>query len=149
MKNLLHYLPIFIPSILGYVSAAFCGVNKDSGKIVKFRPPPIVFSIVWPILYLLLGISWFLAREKVKSQELIFVDIMYLSLNIILCLWLFVYSCLGDKKNAIYVIVLSMVFTMFCYTVCEDVLGKIAIVPLLGWLFLATLINIFEVEEIN
>ena len=52
-----------------------------------------------------------------------------------------------DKKNAIYVIVLSMIFAMFCYTVCEDVLGKLAIVPLIGWLYLATLINIFEVEK--
>ncbi len=128
---------------MGYTSALFCGVNKDSGKIVKFRPPPIVFSIVWPILYLLLGISWFLARKQ------LIVDIMYLSLNLILCLWLYVYSCRKDKKNAIYVIVLSMVFALFCYTVCEDVLGKLAIVPLIGWLFLATLINIFEVETIK
>jgi tryptophan-rich sensory protein len=128
---------------MGYTSALFCGVNKDSGKMVKFRPPAIVFSIVWPILYLLLGISWFLARKQ------LIVDIMYLSLNLILCLWLYVYSCRKDKKNAIYVIVLSMVFALFCYTVCEDVLGKLAIVPLIGWLFLATLINIFEVETIK
>jgi tryptophan-rich sensory protein len=138
MQNLLY---ILIPSIMGYTSALFCGVNKDSGKMVKFRPPAIVFSIVWPILYLLLGISWFLARKQ------LIVDIMYLSLNLILCLWLYVYSCRKDKKNAIYVIVLSMVFALFCYTVCEDVLGKLAIVPLIGWLFLATLINIFEVEK--
>jgi tryptophan-rich sensory protein len=131
---------------MGYTSALFCGVNKDSGKIVKFRPPPIVFSIVWPILYLLLGISWFLAREQPNS---ILVDTMYLSLNLILCLWLYVYSCRKDKKNAIYVIVLSIIFAMFCYTVCENVLGKLAIVPLIGWLYLATLINIFEVETIK
>ena len=131
---------------MGYTSAVFCGVNKDSGKMVKFRPPPIVFSIVWPILYLLLGISWFLAREQPNS---ILVDAMYLSLNLILCLWLYVYSCRKDKKNAIYVIVLSIIFAMFCYTICENVLGKLAIVPLIGWLYLATLINIFEVETIK
>lgn len=131
---------------MGYASALICKVNKDSGKIVKFRPPPIVFSIVWPILYLLLGISWFLARKQPNS---ILVDAMYLSLNLILCLWLYVYSCRKDKKNAIYVIVLSIIFAMFCYTLCEDVLGKLAIVPLIGWLYLATLINIFEVETIK
>jgi tryptophan-rich sensory protein len=147
MENLLHYLPIIIPSIMGYTSAAFCGVSKDSGKIVKFRPAPVVFSVVWSILYLLLGISWFLARENSKIENVDLVDVMYLALNIILCLWLYVYSCLADKKNAIYVIVISMVFTMFCYTVCENVLGKLAIVPLIGWLYLATLINIFEVEK--
>jgi len=143
MENLLY---ILIPSIMGYASALICKVNKDSGKIVKFRPPPIVFSIVWPILYLLLGISWFLARKQPNS---ILVDAMYLSLNLILCLWLYVYSCRKDKKNAIYVIVLSIIFAMFCYTLCEDVLGKLAIVPLIGWLYLATLINIFEVETIK
>jgi translocator protein len=140
----MNYLPIIIPSIMGYVSASFCRVNKDSGKIVKFRPPPVVFSVIWPILYLLLGISWFLARKQPNSN---LVDIMYLMINIILCLWLYVYSCKGDKKNAVYVIVLSMIFAMFCYTVCEDVFGKLAIVPLIGWLYLATLINIFEVEK--
>ena len=140
----MNYLPIFIPSIMGYASASFCGITKDSGKIVKFRPAPVVFSIIWPILYLLLGISWFLANEKSNSN---LVNVMYLMLNLILCLWLYVYSCKRDKKNAVYVIVLSMIFAMCCYTVCENVLGKLAIVPLLGWLFLATLLNIFEVEE--
>ena len=152
MENLIKYLPILIPSIMGYTSAIVCMVGQDSGKIVKFRPPPAAFSVVWSVLYLLLGISWYLARQQPlleNYQGFNVADVLYLTLNIILCLWVYVYSCRGDKKNGIYVIVLSIIFAMMCYTICGDIRGKLAIVPLMGWLFLATLLNVFEVEELN
>uniref|UniRef100_A0A6C0I1C8 TspO/MBR family protein n=1 Tax=viral metagenome TaxID=1070528 RepID=A0A6C0I1C8_9ZZZZ len=148
----MDYVTIFIPILMGFSSAMLCNVGEDSGNIVKFRPPAIVFSIVWTILYLLIGISWYFARQKPLLNifsKINIVDVMYVLLNIILCLWVYLYSCKGDKKNAIYIIVLSMIFTMFCYTLSGHIGGKLAIVPLMGWLFLATLLNIFEVEKLN
>jgi len=145
-SELSQYIPILLPSILGYGTAMFCNVGKDSGVIVKFRPPPAVFSTVWITLYILLGFSWYFARkDNLINQQLI--DNMYMILNIMLCLWIYVYSCRKDKINGIYVLVLSIIFSAMCYTVSENMMSKLMIVPLMGWLLLATLLNIFEVEK--
>ena len=145
MTEYLKYLPIILPSIFGYASALVCKVGSSSGVSVKFRPPSYIFSIVWIILYVLLGFSWYYAREQPIIDRNI-VDAMYLLLNVFLVLWIVLYSCNGDKLNAIYILVFGIVFTLLAYTV-GNITSKLLIVPLLGWLFLATLINIFEVEN--
>ena len=137
-----EYIPIALPSLLGYGTAMFCNVGNQAGSTVSFRPPPIVFSIVWPILYIMLGVSWYFAR---KSNQL-WADIFYIALISLLNLWIIIYSCQGDKKNAIYVLVLSVAVALSCYTVA-DFTGKLLIVPLITWLMFATLLNIFEVDK--
>ena len=141
----LKYLPIILPSVMGYGAAMFCNVSKSSGSTVNFRPPPVVFSVVWIILYILIGVSWFITRsiENIDNQTLI-TDIFFLILNVLLISWIIFYSCKNDKKNAIYVLVLSIMMAIFCYTI-GDITGKLLITPLICWLFLATLINVFEV----
>jgi len=139
--NILQYTPIILPALLGYGSSIFCKVGKESGSIVSFRPPPIVFSIIWPILYILLGLSWFYARK----ENSILTDIFYTLLVLLLCLWIFVYSCKKNKKLAIYVLLISIVFSGLCYTIGNNI-SKLMIVPLIGWLLFAMLLNIFEVK---
>ena len=138
---MLEYIPIIIPSLLGYGTAAFCKIGKQSGEIVSFRPPAIVFSFVWPILYIMLGLSWYFSRQENQLLS----DIFYISLIFLLSLWIVVYSCENNKKNAIYILLLSIVFAISSYTVA-DMKGKLLIVPLIVWLSFATLLNIFEVQ---
>lgn len=135
---------IFTPIILGSISTIFCKIDKNAGSNVSFRPKSYVFSIAWTILYLFIGLSWYYARRDIDNQQLI--DVFYTLLNLSLCLWIYVYGCEKNKTNGIYAIVLSIILAMMCYTIATPIISKMLIVPLLGWLFLATLINIFEVE---
>jgi tryptophan-rich sensory protein len=141
MSELIQYIPIIIPGLLGFISAMFCNVKKDSGSNVSFRPPTIAFSIVWPILYILLGLSWFYSRK----ENQIISDIFYISLILVLCLWIFVYSCQNNKKSGVYILIISIIFALLSYTIAP-LNSKIMIVPLIGWLFFATLLNMFEVK---
>ena len=141
MYELIQYIPILIPGLLGFVTAMFCNVKKDSGANVSFRPPAIVFSIVWPILYILLGLSWFYSRK----DNQILSDIFYILLILALCLWIIVYSCKNNKKSGDYILILSIIFAILSYTV-SPINSKIMITPLIGWLFFATLLNAFEVK---
>jgi tryptophan-rich sensory protein len=141
---MLDYLIIILPSIIGFGSSMICNVQKDAGSTVSFRPPPFVFSIVWPILYILLGFSWYYCRKINKKVA----DVFYLILNLTLALWIFVYSCKNNKKYAIYVLLLAFIFAMCCYTL-GDTKSKLMIVPLIGWILFATLLNIFEVQNIS
>ena len=140
----LQYFPIIIPSLLGYGTAMFCGVQSSSGVVVSIRPQPIVFSIVWPILYIMLGLSWFFSR-KIKT---LLTDIFYGSLVFLLSLWIIIYSCENNKLGGVYILILSIVFSLLCYTV-GDLTSRLLIVPLIGWLLFATLLNVFEVQLLN
>jgi tryptophan-rich sensory protein len=141
-----EYLLIPIPAILGYLFGSICNVGKDSGEVVSFRPPPIVFGVVWIILYLFIGVSWFLAVKDTESKLLTYT--FYILLNIALCSWIYLYSCKNDKKNAIYVLLISFVFSLLCYTIGNRN-SKMLIVPLIGWILFAMLLNIFEVEKLT
>ena len=140
-NNLLQYLPIIIPSILGYGTAMFCGVQTSSGTVVSIRPPPFVFSIVWPILYLMLGFSWFYARQNKNITS----DIFYTTLILLLSVWLIVYSCKNNKKMGIYVLILSVIVSLFA-CIPGNFQSRILILPLIAWLIFATILNIMEVR---
>lgn len=141
---MLEYLPIIIPAIMGYGTSMICKVQKKSGGSVNFRPSPIIFSIVWPLLYILLGLSWFYSRKINQTLS----DVFYILLNIALVLWIFVYSCKNNKKYGIYVLILSFVFVLCC-SFLGDIKSKLLIAPLIGWILFATLLNVFEVQNMK
>jgi benzodiazapine receptor len=66
MKFILPLL-VILTAVIG--SIANININADGWyeELVKspFNPPGYVFGIVWPILYLLMGIVSFLAAEKI------------------------------------------------------------------------------------
>jgi tryptophan-rich sensory protein len=139
-----EYIPIILPSLLGYGTAMFCKVTKDSGINVSIRPPPIIFSIVWPILYLMLGFSWFYARKNKNVTS----DLFYTMLILLLSVWLIVYSCKNNKKLGIYVLIFSIIASIFA-CISGNFKSRILILPLIAWLIFATILNIMEVKFLN
>lgn len=145
----LTFISILVtPIVLGTLFSFICGIDKTSGNNVNIRPDPVVFGIVWPILYLLLGLSWNYARNTVIKTGDISPDILYILLNTLLCMWIYIYSCKGLKKEGVYILILCIIAGLSCFTV-GNIISKLLITPLLGWLYLATLINVFEVEKTN
>ena len=142
---ILEYIPIIIPGLSGYTTSMFCNVSKTSGAQVSFRPPAFIFSIIWPLLYLLFGFSWYFARKS-DINNITLIDINYGILVLLLNFWIYIYACKNNKKDAIYILVLSIVFGLLSYTL-GNLTSKMLIVPLIVWLLFATLLNIFEVEK--
>ena len=137
---------VILPALTGYLFSMKCKVDKSSGETVKFRPPPAVFGIVWAILYVLIGLSWWIA---VKDSTGIYTGLtvfLYLLLFVSLNSWIWIYSCKKQKINAIYSLVICIVVTLMCYTV-GNTISKLLITPLIGWLLLATLINVDEINK--
>lgn len=141
MLSIYELFIIFLPMLSGYLTSMFCRIESDAGSKVWFRPPPIVFSIVWPILYLFLGISWFFALN-----EHWLTNISYLILIFLLSLWIYFYSCEKDKKTAIYILSASCVLSLLLCVFVSNFYSKILAIPLLLWLVFATIINIYEVK---
>ena len=132
-KDLIYLL---LPLISGYITSFFCSPNNKSGSSVKFRPPSWIFGIVWPILYLLIGLAW----VNSKQQSLYFILLI-----LFLCLWLVIYSCKNNKKYGIYILFLSLLSSLFIYTNVNN-FSKNLISPLIIWLLFASFLNIFEVQ---
>ena len=139
----LNYILIALPMILGGISSAACNVSKTSGSVVNIRPPSYVFGIAWFILYILIGLSWFFASKQ-KDKDIL-VHVFYTILNISLCSWVFVYACGGNKKGGVYTLVISIICALWCCAL-GDLTSKMLLIPLIGWLFLATLINVLEIS---
>lgn len=134
---------LFLPMIVGYGTTAMCKIGQNAGKVVKFRPPSFVFGIVWPILFLLLGISWIIA---VRNTEFVKTTILvYLLTTLSLGLWTYVYGCLKMKKEASWVILLSIMASIASFSQGNDI-SKLLISPLIAWLIFALLLNTTEVQ---
>ena len=142
--EIIDIIILFIPLITGFLTGLIFNVGKSAGSSVKSRPPPIVFGIIWPILYLLIGWSWVSSRQKNKPL----IDIMYVILIGLLCLWIIVYKY--NKKLALYVLTTSLTstLTLIVYNTNRDNRAAVLLVPLFTWLLFATMLNNTEVNQV-
>ena len=127
---------LLIPLVSGYSVSSICGPSKKAGVTVKFRPPAWVFGVVWPILYILLGMAW------VQSKKYMF---SFISLVVLLNLWLVVYVCKNNKVGGVYIIFLSILALLYIFTSVNRT-SKYLLAPLLVWLLFAAFLNTFEVQ---
>ena len=125
---------LFIPLISVNATAFFYPISKDSGKQVWFRPPPYVFMIVWPILLLLIGYSWYL------RPNLVF---YYAILTLLLSSWSIVWNY--NKIYAFIKIICTLLFTLFLILFKYDRKSSILLVPLFLWLAFASILNFYSI----
>ncbi len=136
---------LFYPMIIGYIISSKCKMDSSSGKMIKYRPPGYIFGIVWPILYILLGLSWI---NSIKGNNNQWIDKLYFVLSSLLALWIVFYSCLKDKKNAIYILLLCMVIIGLLMVIIPQK-SKLMLMPLTVWLSFAILMNTTEVQNMK
>ena len=136
-KDLMRLL---YPMVAGFVVSKFCKMEK-SGVDVKFRPPPFVFGIVWPILYILLGLSWIKSNPD-KNRN---IEVMFFTLSSLLAYWIVVYACQKNKKNAVFVM-LAIILNISLLMVQISKQSQIYLVPLAVWIFFAMLLSTTELQ---
>ena len=139
MITIFEILIILIPSILGYGISMICPISKNAGKDVPFRPPSYVFAIVWPILFLLLGISMMLAYRK--SVNLFW---LYFITTIVIVSWTFFYGCVKNNVISMIILFISIILIGCCIFFSENV-QRILMAFLLAWCIFASILNVYEV----
>ena len=68
LKNIFYlFFPILIGGIVGFIISG----NIDYENLVKppLAPPKILFPIMWSIIYLLMGISYFILKRRESNTE--------------------------------------------------------------------------------
>ena len=138
-----NIIRLLYPMAIGYIISYHCKMNKNDGSIAKFRPPPIVFGIVWPILYILIGLSWITAINSKSNQ---YTDIIYFILSSLLGAWLIIYSCLKDKQSALYILLLTLL-SISILMIIGPQKSQFLLSPLLIWIFYAILLSTTSIQN--
>ena len=138
-----QYGLLFIPMIAVYLPTIAYPVTEEIGSNVSFRPPGYVFAIVWPILLLLLGISWFVRRKMGY-----FINSIYILLTILLSIWFILYD--NNKYYGLLDILISFSITSFLFFYDVKNFNKYAslpLIPLLCWLIFASILNVASINS--
>lgn len=127
------YILLILFVVLSSVSYN-CNINTNTGDMVKFRPPSAIFSIVWPIIFILLYLA---------SQDDTENDIIYYVLVGSFFAWPIAYGCGANKTLGIYSILISL--TLVFYLENEKSNKYLSFVK--TWLLFALILNCIEVQS--
>ncbi|WP_057896127.1 TspO/MBR family protein [Liquorilactobacillus oeni] len=159
MKKRIHnlfylLLAIILVEFIGFLSALFAGNIKQAYHnltLPPLSPPDSLFGIVWPFLYLLIGISGYMIffknmprKTKVISGTLYFLQ---LSINFI---WSIVFFGRNNYwQGFLWIIVLDLlVLSYILYLRNRNRIAAILFYPYFIWILFATYLS-FGVAILN
>lgn len=138
IRNLFYlFLPLIIGSFISLI------INNDFTSLNKpfLAPPKIVFPIVWTILYLLMGIAYYLYRKKDNDSKAIFIYYLQLIVN---ALWSIIFFNLKWRFISIIwiILLLFLVITFMNLISDKEKISFYLFIPYFLWLIFATYLNI-------
>ena len=133
-------LPIVGGALVGLIISGY----MNYGDMVKppLSPPSYIFPIVWTILYILMGISYFIAtKDKENDKELNQIYILQLLVNFF---WPIIFFVLKMYFSAFFWIILLIILVIY---MIKELLKNNKIsgylqIPYFIWLLFATYLNI-------
>ena len=135
---------LFFPLILGSIVGIIISGNIDYTTLNQppLAPPKILFPIVWSILYLLMGISYFLYRRENKEDLL--EPIIYYSQLFINLLWSIIFFVFKWRFfSIIWILLLDIVVIYMIYLFFQKKkISAILNIPYLIWILFATYLTI-------
>ena len=147
MKRFVPMLQFAVISLLvGYFSRLLQGSSMETWypTLVKspLTPPGYVFSIVWAVLYLLMGISAGIIWNARTSYSWVLISLFFIQLGINL-LWSFCFFNMQSPVLGFAVLVALFMFVLV-YVVGSYMQSKVAAylnIPYLLWLLFALYLN--------
>lgn len=153
-KKKLRILPLIvsigIPLMLGGAVTLFIpNIQQIYSQLVKpvFAPPPIVFPIVWTMLYVLIGISSYkvyaLKYEGIDVSSAIFIYGIQLLLNFLWSFIFFGFRLYGLAFLELIVLILFVILTIARFYKKAGAKVAALLIPYLIWLLYAGVLNFF------
>ena len=136
---------IIVPLLFSVISSYICKLDKNTGQNVKFRPPPYLFGIIWGILYVCIGISWYNAVNH--SNNILLTNTLYISIIISLFSWIYIYECMAKKKEASWFFIIIITLVLFSL-MSGPLISRLLMCPLLAWCCFALIMNTTEIQYI-
>ena len=116
----------------------------DYNDLIKptLSPPGIVFPIAWTIIYLLIGISYTMLKEKGEVAKE--TKQLYYSQLVFNYLWTFIFFVFKLRLlSVLWIIILDVLVIVVTYQFYkQNKLSGILLIPYVLWLIFATYLNI-------
>ena len=139
---------VAVPVIIGMVSSLLTGDMEGKYEMMTktpLSPPGSLFGIVWPILYVMMGISLFFILNSSKMAKdkkgYIIVFIIQLIVNF---LWSPIFFAAGGLWLAVPVIFALDILIIILMVQAKKVntVSVVLLIPYLIWILFATYLNI-------
>lgn len=133
-------MPLIIGGLIGIITSS--AINYNDLIKPPLAPPGIVFPIAWTIIYLLIGISYTLLKEKGDVQKE--TKHLYYTQLIFNYSWTFLFFVFELRLlSVLWIIILDvLVICMTCQFYKQNKLSGILLIPYVLWLLFATYLNI-------
>ena len=143
MKKINNFFRIFFPIIIGGIVGIIIKDYIDYSFLERppLSPPKLAFPIAWSILYLLIGISYYLYRKKDYNKQTIKLYYNGLLFN---ALWSIIFFVLKLRLISIIWIIALVILTILLFISYkkQNKISAYLLIPYLIWLIYATYINI-------
>lgn len=140
MKNFIRlFLPIILGSIVGVIINGFIDYNE----LIKppFAPPKILFPIAWSIIYLLMGIAYYLYRKHYNDKKTIIIYYAQLIMNLLWSIIFFIFKL--RLLSVIWILILDILVIILIkkYLSTNKTSAYLMIIYII-WILFATYLNI-------
>ena len=144
MKLSQKLLYILTPIIGGSIVGLIINKSIDYNYLVNppLSPPSYLFPIVWSILYLLIGTSYYIYRKN-NNDDSLTIRLYYIQL-ILNYLWSIIFFTLKLRTLAviwIIVLVITIIYLMIRFYK-EEITSFYLFIPYILWVLFATYLNI-------
>lgn len=140
LKNIFY---IFFPLLVGTVVGFAISGSIDYNTLTKppLSPPSILFPIVWSILYLLMGISYYLFKRNNNDNTISFIYYLQLFVN---AMWSIIFFLWELRFLAIiWILLLDVLVILLIYLFFQkSKISSYLNIPYLIWLLFATYLTI-------
>lgn len=140
VNNLFYlFFPIVLGSLVGFVINGYIDYNSLAKPFLA--PPSWIFPVMWSIIYLLMGISYYIYR---KDDEDTIVSIIYYIQLFVNLLWSIIFFVFKFRLFACIWIVLLDVFVLFMIYLFwnKKRLSAYLNIPYMLWILFATYLTI-------
>ena len=140
VKNLFYlFFPIILGSLVGFIINGYIDYNSLIKPVLA--PPSWIFPVMWSIIYLLMGISYYIYR---KDDEDTIVSIIYYIQLFVNLLWSIIFFVFKFRLFACIWIVLLDVFVLFMIYLFwnKKRLSAYLNIPYMLWILFATYLTI-------
>ena len=134
----LSFLIIILPLIIGFAIGYLTKPDNWFKTLKKplLNPPSYIFSIAWSILYLLIGISYYLALKD-KSIGYWIIPIIHLYINYSFTPMMFIYKRLFESAFIVLLTLITLIIVMILFYNYKKYISVYLLIPYLLWLLFA------------
>jgi tryptophan-rich sensory protein len=133
---------VFTPLVLGSILGALFPAGKWYNTLNKpsFSPPPIAFAIVWPFLYVFMGLAAYLALVGQKWYFWVFYVAQLITNLLFSPLTFGAHNLLAGAILTLLTFLLATITTLQYSFALRKITSTVLMLPYLAWLAFATVL---------